>query len=167
MRKTNKSKSKPQNKKATPKNGAANYEVDKSKRNTLSTLRNSAIGILIAGGAGTYLYGAYQADLKERDLTQVGRGKPTIVQIHDPNCPMCTALQKATRSALQNFEEDDLRYLVANIKTAKGREFANQYNAPHVTLLLFDKRGELQNVLQGVRQEAELTTVFTNLIERR
>jgi uncharacterized protein HemX len=164
MRKANKNKSKPKNKKAATQNVAAGNDVDKTKRKTLSTLRNSAIGLVLAGGAGTYLYGAYQADLKERDLTQVGRGKPTIVQIHDPNCPMCTALQKATRSALQNFEEDELKYLVANIKTAKGREFANQHNAPHVTLLLFDKRGKLQNILQGVRNEEELKTVFANFV---
>jgi uncharacterized protein HemX len=164
MRKANKNKSKPKNKKAATQNVAADDHVDQTKRKTLSTLRNSAIGLVLAGGAGSYVYGAYQADLKERDLTQVGRGKPTIVQIHDPNCPMCTALQKATRSALQNFEEDELKYLVANIKTAKGREFANQHNVPHVTLLLFDKRGKLQNVLQGVRKKEELKTVFSSLI---
>lgn len=164
MRKTNKSKPRPQKKKTNSQNSAPANGVDQTKRKTLSTLRNSAIGLLLVAGAGTYFYGAYQADLKERDLTQVGRGKPTIVQIHDPNCPLCTALQKATRSALSDFEEDDFKYLVANVKTAKGREFASRYNAPHVTLLLFDKRGKLQNVLQGVRQEEELKTVFANFI---
>jgi hypothetical protein len=80
---------------------------------------------------------------------------------------MCTALQKATRSALSNFQKDDLQYLVANIRTSTGSQFANKYNVPHVTLLLFDKRGKLQNVLQGVRKAEELTLAFKALIDRK
>ena len=166
MRKSGKGKNRAQKKKsAFAKN--TNQQIDTQKRKSLSTLRNSAIGLVVLGGASAYFYQAYQSDLEERDLTKIGKGKPTVVQIHDPNCQLCTALQKETRKAVSNFEDGDLEFLVANIQTQKGRAFANQHNAPHVTLLLFDKRGKLLNTLQGVRQEQELTTVFENLIGKR
>ncbi len=164
MRKTGKQKKQTRTKKAKPANNTAT-STDENKRRTLSILTKSVLGLCLAGGTGAYFYTAYQNDLAERDLSKIGNGKPAIVQIHDPNCPMCNALQKNTRSALSNFEDGDLEYLVANIRTSGGRQFANQHNVTHVTLLLFNKRGRLQNVLQGVRSEDELVTVFKQLLE--
>lgn len=138
--------------------------IDMSKRNFLSMARSSAIGSVVVGAGGFYLYSAYQADLEERDLSKIGNGKPSIVQIHDPECQLCRALQKETRNALSNFEPENFEYLVANIRTSKGREFANTHNVPHVTLLLFNKHGRLKQVLQGVKSESELTGVFQNHI---
>lgn len=163
MRKNAKPKTRLQKKKPVLSNNASEVP-DRGKRKTFKIIRNSAIGLILTGGTASYFYNAYQTDLAERDLSKIGRGKPTIVQIHDPNCVMCTALQKATRSALSNFQEDDLQYLVANIRTGTGSQFANRYNVPHVTLLLFDKRGKLQNVLQGTRNSGELTSIFKELI---
>lgn len=166
MKKANNVKNIKQKKKASQQNKTPDL-TDSNKRKTLSTLRNSAIGLVVAGGVGAYLYQAYLADIEERNLTKIGRGTPTIVQIHDPNCTLCAALQKATRSALSNFDEGVLDYRVANVKTQDGSQFAARYNAQHVTLLLFDKRGRLQNTLQGVRQEEELVMLFTALAESR
>ena len=165
MRKTGKPKKQARNKKPRPAHNAT-APADENKRRTLSFLTKSATGLCLAGGTGAYFYTAYQNDLAERDLSKIGNGKPAIVQIHDPNCPMCNALQKNARSALSNFEDGDLEYLVANIRTNKGRQFANQHNVPHVTLLLFNKRGRLENVLQGVRGEDELVTVFKQLLKK-
>ena len=165
MRKTGKPKKQARNKKTRPAHNTT-APADENKRRTLSFLTKSAIGLCIAGGTGAYFYNAYQNDLAERDLSKIGNGKPAIVQIHDPNCPMCNALQKNARSALLNFEDGDLEYLVANIRTSKGRQFANQHNVPHVTLLLFNKRGRLENILQGVRGEDELVTVFKQLLKK-
>lgn len=166
MRKSGKNKALDRKKKSNAPTSSAST-VNEDKRNTLKSLRNYGLTAVVVAGAGTYLYQAYQADLEERDLTKIGKGKASIVQIHDPNCPVCNALQKATRAALSNVESEKLQYLVANIKTAQGQQFANQHNVPHVTLLLFDKRGKLENILQGVRQEEELTTVFNTLAQKR
>ena len=166
MKKSGKNKKQNRKSKTTPPQSTAET-IDVAKRKSFRAMRNGAIGLVVLGGAGAYFYSAYQSDKRERDLTRIGRGKPTVVQIHDPNCQLCTALQKQARKAVSNFDEDELNFLVANITTAKGREFANKHNVPHVTLLLFDKRGKLQNVLQGVRQEEELTNTFSGLVNAR
>jgi hypothetical protein len=168
MRKSGKQKPNSNKKKAAPHNGAANASQvkDATKRNTLAFLGKGLLGFSVIGGGGFYFYNAYQKDLKERDLTRIGFGKPTIVQIHDPNCQLCATLQKETRAALSNFDDETVKYLVANIRTKKGLEFAQKYNVPHVSLLLFNKRGQLQNVLQGVRREEELTNVISTMIDK-
>ncbi len=166
MPKSRKQKSNAHKNKVASNKGATNSSIDKSKRNTLTTFRNSALGLAVVGGAGAYFYGAYQKDLEERDLTKIGRGKPAVVQIHDPGCQLCATLQSETRKAVSNFEAEEVNFLVANVRTQKGREFANKYNVPHVTLLLFNKRGKLENILQGVRREEELTNIIGSLIAK-
>jgi len=41
-----------------------------------------------------------------------------------------------------------------------GRELANQYGVPHVTLLFFDGAGGLQQALNGANTSANLERVF-------
>lgn len=165
MKKSKNSKSYASHKRKASDNGAG-ASASTTRRGFLSKIRNGAIGTVAVGGFGAYMYSAYSKDVAERDLTKIGKGKPAIVQIHDPSCGLCTALQRETRSALSNIEQEEYEFLVANITTEKGRIFANNYNVAHVTLLLFDGRGKLQQVLQGVKQEEELLPIFTDLVSK-
>jgi len=73
---------------------------------------------------------------------------------------MCTALQRQTRRALRcNFAENPV-YLVANIRSDQGAAFATRHRVPHVTLMIMDGRGTVQEVLSGVRQRDELKSIF-------
>jgi len=123
-------------------------------------------GIAIAGGIGVFSVNTVRASMAELDLSKVGNGTPSIVQIHDPACQLCTKLQKETRQALGAFDEEKLNYLVANITTADGATFAATYGVPHVTLLLFDGDGEVVQVLNGVRESDELEETFTTHFRR-
>lgn len=105
------------------------------------------------------------ASISEQDLSKIGNGTPAIVQIHDPGCALCLALQRETRQSLKTFDRDALTYLVANIKTPKGRDFANRYGVPHVTLILFDGQGEVHDILNGSYQSDTLTRAFGTLLE--
>ncbi|SDW36127.1 thioredoxin family protein [Litoreibacter albidus] len=120
-----------------------------SRRNVLRLMRNAAIAVPILGIAGYLVMDSVQASAAEADLSKIGGGKLSVVQIHDPQCPLCRTLQKQTRKALKSFEEDEFTFLVANIKTPRGAEFAAQYGVPHVTLLLFDRRGEMVEIVRG------------------
>ncbi len=126
----------------------------------MSTIRNGVIGTVAAGGGIWWAVGAVRATAAEQDLSRIGQGKPTIVQVHDPQCPMCTQLQREVRKALKCFGECDVVYLVANIRGDEGRQFASQHRVPHVTLMLFDEASAVQDVLRGVRTEEELKPVF-------
>jgi thioredoxin-like negative regulator of GroEL len=142
----------------------AEAQADQGRRRFLRLTRNVVIGAALVGGSGYVFAQNVLSARHEHDLTRVGNGKPTIVQIHDPQCSMCRALQKETREALAMFEEGELDYVIANIRTQKGRSFANRYGVQHVTLLLFDEKGDLQDVLEGQRGSYQLRDAFRSLL---
>lgn len=118
------------------------------------------------GGIGYWTAGSVRATIAEQDLSRIGDGTPTVVQVHDPQCNLCLALQVETRAALERFEADALNYVVANVKTDAGRRFAATQNVGHVTLVLFDAGGRRRETLQGPRSSAELERVFRRLLGR-
>jgi hypothetical protein len=62
------------------------------------------------------------------------------------------------------MEGDKPDYLVANITTVEGSNFAADHGVPHVTILTFDAKGELQEVLRGSKTSDELQPVFEGLM---
>ena len=139
---------------------AAAKPAEPTRRDMLKLGRNGAIGLAVVAGGGYWASGSFRAYAAEHDLSRVGQGDVAIVQIHDPQCPTCTALQKQTRAALRDFDDCGIAYLVADIKTPEGAAFARRYNVPHVTLLLFDGEGQLHQQVQGLQQAARLAEVF-------
>ncbi|MBD3662624.1 hypothetical protein [Sulfitobacter aestuariivivens] len=131
-----------------------------SRRDMLRMGRNGAIATVLlagAGYAGSRWFAAYQ---HEHDLARIGQGKPAVVQVHDPLCPTCTALQRETKKAMKRFGECDLLYLVADIRQDTGAAFAAVHNVPHVTLVLLDGAGEVTQVLQGMRYHDEIEPIL-------
>lgn len=132
----------------------------RSRRDVLRLGGYGAAALAGVVGAGAWGVSSFSAYAAEHDLTRVGEGPMTIVQIHDPQCPTCTALQKQTRAALRDFDDCGITYLVADIKTPEGAAFARKYRVPHVTLLLFDGDGALHETVQGLQQASQLAQVF-------
>ncbi|SEL61023.1 hypothetical protein SAMN05443999_106216 [Roseovarius azorensis] len=137
-----------------------------TRRRLLGRLGYGALGVAAFGGAGIWGTRHVQAINAEHDLSRVGQGVPTVVQIHDPQCPVCMALQKQTRKALRGIDEQDLLYLIASIRTAEGSAFAGRFGVPHVTLLLFDGQGELRQTLRGPQEAEHLRPIFESLGRR-
>lgn len=134
-----------------------------SRRDALRRVRDwGALG-LIGGGGVYYLANSVVVQAAEADLSKLGNGRPTIVQIHDPTCPRCQALQREARAALGALDDDRLQYLVANIRTSEGGAFARAHGAGHETLLLFDGEGALRETLVGERSREALEAVFARL----
>jgi thioredoxin-like negative regulator of GroEL len=98
----------------------------------------------------------------EHDLSVLGQGKPTMVQIHDPNCQLCRRLKSVVDTVRPDYEEN-IHFRTANIKSAKGAEFAKKYNVPHVTLLFFNKRGRHVNTLRGVSTSDQVSAALARL----
>ncbi len=96
---------------------AALQTVDHDKRRTLGFMKYWVAGAAVVGGGGFWFVSDVQATMREHDLTRLGQGVPTIVQIHDPGCPRCTAHQRVARAAVSAFDETELVFLVANINT--------------------------------------------------
>lgn len=143
----------------------ANAEQE-TRRAFLSGLKWKIGGATAFGLGGFLLFDHFAATAAEHDLGRIGLGVPTVVQIHDPQCTQCIALQNEVRSALSGVEEDELLYLVANIRTTSGRALANRYGAPHVTLLLFDGAGNMTEILSGPNEADRLRDAFAAHIGR-
>jgi len=73
--------------------------ADITKRRSLKRARNGFIVIALLGIAGYFAVSGYLNFKEEKDLTKIGNGKPSIVQIHDPNCPVCNELQVVCQKA--------------------------------------------------------------------
>ncbi|MEM9430095.1 MAG: hypothetical protein AAGA32_11425 [Pseudomonadota bacterium] len=137
------------------------------RRGALLTLRNGAVAAIGLSIGGVFMVRSVQATVAEHDLTRIGNGRASIVQIHDPQCPMCRALQRETRAAYRAVGSDDLQYLVADIRTAEGSALAARHGVGHVTLVLFDRSGEAREILPGHRERDELQTAFEAHLRRR
>jgi hypothetical protein len=132
----------------------------KTRRDILLMLRNGGIVAGIAGAGGALLVNSMMATAAEQDLTRIGNGKPAIVQVHDVDCSLCRNLQTEAKAAMSSFDGDRFEYVVANLKSPTGAAFARQHGVSHVTLMLFDRRGNLSNILTGTRGRAELEQHF-------
>lgn len=159
-------KNKKQKRQARKRSAAPVASAEPTRRDALKLLRNGTIGAIAVGGVGWWVASGVRAVAAEQDLTRVGQGKPTIVQIHDPQCALCTELQRQARKALKDFDDDDLVYLVASTRTEEGAAFANGLGLSHVTLVLMNGDGQVENVLQGVRQSDELKGHFQALLSQ-
>lgn len=137
-----------------------------SRRTVLRKLRNGGIAALLISGGGWFVVRDVQATMREHDLSRIGNGTPTVVQIHDPECPRCVALQREARDAICEVGEANLQFLVANIQTAKGRKLANAHGVGNVTLLLLDGSGRRQGILAGSRRREELADLFRGHVAR-
>lgn len=137
-----------------------------TRRGLLQALGFGGLAVAGAAGAGVAGVGMYRQYMTEHDLTQIGKGKPAVVQVHDPQCPTCTALQRETRKAMKQFGECDLLYLVADINQPEGQIFARLHGVSHVTLVLLDGRGERTQVLTGMRPRSELRPLLRKHFEQ-
>ncbi len=146
---------------------AAKVENQTERRGTLPSRRIvlgwagvGALGVAVMGGGGAWAVNSFNRSQQERDLSQIGKGKPSIVQIHDPQCPICNALQRETRKALTAMNAEPPVYLIADITQAEGAIFAQRHSVPHVTLLLFDAEGNRVQTVSGSRTRDELKPIF-------
>ena len=108
------------------------------------------------------VYAYIQNSKVEYDLSVVGNGKPTVVQIHDPGCRLCNRL-KSNLGEVKGEFKDNIQFKTANILKPKGRVFASKHNVPHVTLLFFDKKGQRVNTMEGVSSSDDIKSSLQNL----
>lgn len=137
-----------------------------SRRDMLTNVAiYGVVGGVVAGG-GWYLIDDVMAKSAEMDLSTIGNGVPAVVQIHDPECPRCRALQREARKAMDAFSDGELQFLVANIRQPDGRRLANHHGVGHVTMLLLDGDGNRQATLVGENSSHNLETAFRAHVDR-
>ncbi|MEL7014288.1 MAG: hypothetical protein AAFO72_13560 [Pseudomonadota bacterium] len=148
--------------KAASGSAKAQTPVKPERRAFLSRSGQVLIGAAVIGGGSVFAVSAVRATAREQDISRIGQGVPTVVQIHDPGCSLCSALQKETRKALKGIDPTELDYVVANIKTDEGGAFALAHGQPHVTLMLMDPEGAPVQILSGPQDRNDLRRIFTD-----
>lgn len=161
-----KSKNKRRSAKSKRKQPVSEQPVKQDRRSFLSRAGTIGGAALIVAGVGFWGVRTVQASIAERDLSVVGQGLPTIVQVHDTQCQTCIALQREVRAALKDVGDADLEYRVADIKTDDGIAFASRFAATHSTLLFFDAAGNLTDRMVGPNTRDRLTSAFQSHIAR-
>jgi len=132
-----------------------------SRRQVLGGWAKTGLGIaVVGGGAGLLLTRTVAADVHEHDLTRIGQGIPMVVQVHDPMCPTCLALQKQVRKAMRAFDDDTLQYAIASLDKPEGRDLAIRNGVGKITLILFDAEGNRQAILHGPNSSDRLERAF-------
>lgn len=162
-------KNKPKSKNKSAETTAAPQGTPKKKLSRRDFLGNSIMvsaGVAVVGGVGWYFAGTMGASARESVLSDIGNGVPTVVQIHDPSCPTCNALLCEVRDASGKFEETELQFRVANLKTDEGYALAREHGVGKITLLLFDGEGNKRLTLPGMNEAENLTPVFERHVKR-
>lgn len=118
------------------------------------------LGVGVLGGGGAWSVNSFTRSKDERDLSWIRKGKPSVVPIPDPQCPICNALQRETLKALGKLDGESPIYLIADITQTEGAVFGQRHSVPHVTLLLFDADGKRVQTLTGCRTRDELEPIF-------
>jgi hypothetical protein len=78
-----------------------------SRRSLLRTVRNGGLAVLALSAGGWLLVDYVRSHAELNDLTVIGNGIPTVVQIHDPQCPTCRRLLSEMLSAARHFADDE------------------------------------------------------------
>ncbi|MCP4933389.1 MAG: hypothetical protein GY927_04100, partial [bacterium] len=126
---------------------ATRVRTVKSKRIPWKSIATGLVMILLSYTG----LAAYRQNCDEtHDLSVIGNGTPTVVQVHDPSCPSCRALKDNTQAGLKRLGSG-LQYRIASLKTPEGRVLAQRFQVGKITLLIFDGDGEMINSYQGVK----------------
>jgi len=154
---------------ATKKKPTTTVNIEKAQRKQRKKLKGivgAIIGVAVFIGLGSIGVNAYKKSWEtSHDLSVIGNGTPTIVQIHDPNCPKCKKLMSNTKSALSKFD-DKLVFRIADISTSAGRKLQRIHNANTVSLLMFDRSGKMRRTSSGVKSSEELELAFEDFLKR-
>jgi hypothetical protein len=139
----------------------------KSQRKKRGLLRSVIVLVVLvsAGGAG---FTAFKNNYDiSHDLSVIGQGIPTVVQIHDTTCPLCLKLRSNASSAMARIADENLLFRVADVTTPEGQRLMRKYDVSKVTLLLFDRDGKMNRSLNGVKEDDVLHQAFLAHINRR
>ncbi len=149
-----------------PKHGGNAGAVRKARLFRRPRRRHAVFGaiFLVAAAAAAFGIARYsRVDAQQHDLSAVGNGTPTVVQIHDPSCPLCRELRSNVLTAAGDFSEDTLQIRFADLHTDEGRTFALRHGHTSVTLLFMDGNGEILEVQSGVKHADALRQSFERL----
>lgn len=121
---------------------------------------------IAAIGVTAFGINAYETSRRElHDLSVIGNGTPTVVQIHDQTCQICMRLKKITKTITN--DDDRVQYRIADIGSKEGKSFQQKYNESKTTLLFFDAKGKHVHTTHGLQDADNIQASIQNLISKK
>lgn len=90
-----------------------------------------------------------------RDLSQIGKGKNVVVQVHDHNLVGSIDLMESLNTLRPEYA-GSVEFVVADLLTPAGQAFASTHNVSAVTLVFFAPDGTQRGTVQGVQELSSL-----------
>ena len=136
--------------------------AERVRRRDRRLLIRGGIALAVAvplAAAGIYQYERIAS--RRHDLSAIGNGQPTVVQVMDHGCVECRELRSRLSGVRKEFEPR-VQFRVADRTTTDGALFASRHNAGHLTLLMFGADGELRNTLTGMQDAETIRTAIAS-----
>ena len=130
----------------------------KSKNSLFAFKRRSIVklAMVIALSIPAYVtLSAYSKNQEmERDLSVIGKGIPTLIQVHDESCPSCRQLRSSVNAVIDEFPE--VQYKIADLNSTEGFKFATRHQVQKITLMYFDAKGKKLDVVSNLQSKDEV-----------
>ena len=123
----------------------------KFKRRSLFKIGLVAV-LAVPAYAAISAYNKNQA--QQRDLSVIGQGVPTLVQVHDETCPNCRQLLSSVKGVINEYP--DLEFKIADLGSSEGLKFSTRHQVSKVTLMYFDSRGKKLDVASGLQTKDDV-----------
>lgn len=119
-------------------------------------------GIALAVLAPLAYFGVKQYERRAAvrlDLSVIGNGRPTVVQVHDFSSVESRQLRENLAAVEREFSPG-VQFRIADLATPDGAILARRYNVLRATLLLFGPDGTLRETLVGVQDSATIRSAI-------
>ena len=143
--------------------GCVSEKTDYMKKNTAATTKKSRlstnviIAVFVAGTIGLAIWNLPRG--YSVDLSQVGKGKNIVVQVHDHNLVNSTHLMESL-SKVRGEYDGVIEFVVADLNLAEGQAFAKMHKVDPATLLFFTPDGNHLGNVQGVQTPDALRNIL-------
>jgi hypothetical protein len=125
--------------------------ADRIRRRDRRMILRGGVALLVLAPLATLGVIRYQRGAAElRDLSVIGNGQPTVVQVYDYGSRPCRQL-RSNVSAVEGEFKPRVQFRLADRSTPDGAILATRHSVGQTTLLMFGADGQLRQTLAGVQ----------------
>ena len=97
------------------------------------------------------------------DLSLIGQGTVSAVLVHDKNLVRSTEMMEILNKIRSDYESEVV-FLAVDLDTPTGQSFSQGQRVNAIDLVIFDRKGERQKVLNGAIDEQGLRTALNDTL---
>ena len=144
----------------------AAYAERAHRRRRRWLLRGAVTLAVSAPLVGFGVYRFVDASRSKHDLTVIGIGTPTVVQVFDAHCAECRQLRDRVEAAIAAHPAP-IQHRLADRSTAEGGLFASRHQAEHLSLFFFAADGSLRGRETGMASQTDVALALRSFFPDR